>query len=176
MWVFGYGSLLWNPGFEPVEQVRADLPGYLRSFCMLSIHHRGTVKKPGLVLALDEAGAGSYCAGLALRASEAQADQVLEYLRERELVSSAYEEKWIDLTLVDGRNVRAVTYLVDRSHVQYCQYDLDHQARIIAGAVGGRGPNPEYLYNTAKLLQSLEIADPELDYLANKVSKLMKAG
>jgi cation transport protein ChaC len=95
-------------------------------------------------------------------------------LRARELVSSAYEEKWIDLKLVDGRNVRAVTYMVDRSHVQYCQYDLDHQARIIAGAVGGRGPNSEYLYNTAEFLQSLQIADPELDYLAIEVSKLTK--
>ena len=53
MWVFGYGSLLWNPGFEPIEQMRADLPGYRRSFCMLSIHHRGTPEDPGLVLALD---------------------------------------------------------------------------------------------------------------------------
>jgi len=175
MWVFGYGSLLWNPGFEPVEQVRADLLGYTRSFCMLSIHHRGTEKKPGLVLALDEAGEGAYCAGLALRASETQADQILEYLRARELVSSAYEEKWIDVKLVDGRNVRAVTYMVDRSHVQYCQYDLDHQARIIAGAVGGRGLNSEYLYNTAEFLQSLQIADPELDYLAREVSKLTKS-
>ena len=174
MWVFGYGSLLWNPGFEPVEQVRADLLGYTRSFCMLSTHHRGTEKKPGLVLALDEAGEGAYCAGLALRASQTQADQILEYLRARELVSSAYEEKWIDLKLVDGRNVRAVTYMVDRSHVQYCQYDLDYQARIIAGAVGGRGPNSEYLYNTAEFLQSLQIADPELDYLAIEVSKLTK--
>ena len=55
MWVFGYGSLLWNPGFEPIEQMRADLPGYRRSFCMLSIHHRGTPEDPGLVLALDKA-------------------------------------------------------------------------------------------------------------------------
>lgn len=174
MWVFGYGSLLWNPGFEPAEQVRADLKGYSRSFCMLSIHHRGTEHKPGLVLALDEAGAEMVCSGMALRASEEQADDVLAYLRERELISSAYEEKWIDLTLADGRCVQAVTYVVDRTHVQYCQYDLDHQASIIAGAVGGRGPNPEYLYKTAELLQSLQIADPELDYLAKEVLKLTK--
>ena len=82
MWVFGYGSLLWNPGFEPAEQVRADLQGYSRSFCMQSIHHRGTEEKPGLVLALDEAGADTVCSGMAFRASEAQADDVLAYLRE----------------------------------------------------------------------------------------------
>jgi len=70
MWVFGYGSLLWNPGFEPIEQMRADLPGYRRSFCMLSIHHRGTPEDPGLVLALDKAEATDLCAGLALRVDE----------------------------------------------------------------------------------------------------------
>ncbi len=175
MWIFGYGSLLWNPGFKPAEQVRADLKGYSRSFCMLSVRHRGTEYKPGLVLALDEAGAEMVCSGMGLRASEAQADDVLAYLRERELISSAYEEKWINLTLIDGRCVRAVTYVVDQNHVQYCQYDLDHQARIIAGAVGGRGPNPEYLYKTAELLQSLHIADTELDYLAKVVAKLTKS-
>ena len=175
MWIFGYGSLLWNPGFEPVEQVRADLQGYSRSFCMLSIHHRGTEENPGLVLALAKAGDEAMCSGIALQASEAQADEVLANLRERELISSAYEEKWIDLILIDGRCVRAVTYVVDQNHVQYCQYDLDHQARIIASAVGGRGPNPEYLYKTAKILQSLHIADPDLDYLAQEVINLTKS-
>jgi cation transport protein ChaC len=96
-------------------------------------------------------------------------------LRERELISSAYEEKWINLTLIDGRCVRAVTYVVDQNHVQYCQYDLDRQARIIASAVGGRGPNPEYLYKTAELLQSLHIPDTELNYLAKAVAKLTKS-
>jgi|TARA_B110000879_G_C11013106_1_gene447817 cation transport protein ChaC len=175
MWIFGYGSLLWDPGFEPVEQVRADLQGYNRSFCMLSIHHRGTEVNPGLVLALAEAGAAAICSGMAMRVSEAQADEVLANLRERELISSAYEEKWINLTLIDGRCVRAVTYVVDQNHVQYCQYDLDRQARIIASAVGGRGPNPEYLYKTAELLQSLHIPDTELNYLAKAVAKLTKS-
>ena len=88
MWVFGYGSLLWNPGFEPAGQVRADWPGYRRSFCMLSIHHRGTPAMPGLVLALDAANA-AICDGLAFRIAPEDETQVLAYLRERELVSSA---------------------------------------------------------------------------------------
>ncbi len=172
MWVFGYGSLLWNPGFDPVEQVRADMLGYTRSFCMRSIHHRGTVEKPGLVLALDQ-GEG-HCSGMALRVCEDQSAQVLEDLRERELISSAYVEEWTDLTLVDGRNVRAVTYVVDRNHDQYCLEPLERQAHIIAGAVGGRGPNPEYLFNTANLLHELQIPDPDLDWLSQRVQELLR--
>ena len=81
MWVFGYGSLLWNPGFKPREEVIATLPGYHRSFCMRSIHHRGTEEKPGLVLALDEA-EGAHCTGVALKVNEPEEEQVLEYLRD----------------------------------------------------------------------------------------------
>ena len=172
MWVFGYGSLLWNPEFNPVESVRADLPGYTRSFCMLSIHHRGTEKKPGLVLALDESAVDSHCMGMGLRVSDNEAEKVLTELRERELVSSAYLEKWIDLKLSDGRLVPAVTYVVDRNHPQYCQLELTNQAEIIAQAVGGRGANWEYLINTADFLQSLGIGDPELDWLVKEVTKL----
>ena len=175
MWVFGYGSLLWNPGFEPVEQVRADLPGYRRSFCMLSIHHRGTPEDPGLVLALDEAEAADACAGLALRVDEREAEHVLQELRARELISSAYVEKWVDLPLADGRRAWAVTYVVDRDHAQYCTYAQDQQAEIIARAVGGRGPNPEYLFKTADMLRDLGIPDPQLDYLAKTVANLTKS-
>ena len=175
MWVFGYGSLLWNPGFEPVEQVRADLPGYRRSFCMLSIHHRGTPDDPGLVLALDEAEAADSCAGLALRVDEREAEHGLQELRARELISSAYVEKWVDLPLADGRRARAVTYVVDREHAQYCTYALDQQAEIIARAVGGRGQNQEYLFKTADMLRDLGIPDPQLDYLAKTVANLTKS-
>ena len=175
MWVFGYGSLLWNPGFEPVEQVRADLPGYRRSFCMLSIHHRGTPEDPGLVLALDAAKAADACAGLALRVDEREAEHVLQELRARELISSAYVEKWVDLPLADGRRALAVTYVVDRDHAQYCTYALDQQAEIIARAVGGRGPNLEYLFKTADMLRDLGVTDPQLDYLAKTVANLTKS-
>ena len=175
MWVFGYGSLLWNPGFESVEQVRADLSGYRRSFCMLSIHHRGTPEDPGLVLSLDAAEAADACAGLALRVDEREAEHVLQELRARELISSAYVEKWVDLPLADGRRAQAVTYVVDRDHAQYCTYALDQQAEIIARAVGGRGPNPEYLFKTADMLRDLGIPDPQLDYLAKTVANLTKS-
>lgn len=172
MWVFGYGSLLWNPGFEVEESVIATLPEYHRSFCMRSIHHRGTDENPGLVLALDAA-PGAHCRGVGLAVASGQQDATLEYLRERELISSAYLEKFLEIDLADGRRVEAVAYVVDPDHVQYCGgLPLEEQAQIIAHAVGGRGPNTEYLYNTAAHLDELGIEDPDLRWLANRVRQL----
>lgn len=172
MWVFGYGSLLWNPGFTVAESVIATLPGYARSFCMRSIHHRGTEEKPGLVLALDEH-AESACQGLALRVTDGDEDQTLEYLRERELISSAYLEKNLKIHLSDGRDVTAVVYVIDEDHVQYCGgMPLEEQAQIIAHAVGGRGPNTEYLYNTAEHLTEVGLHDPALEWLHDRVKTL----
>jgi len=172
LWVFGYGSLIWNPGFEVEERVIASLPGYHRSFCMRSVHHRGTEENPGLVLALDEAHQAR-CHGVALSAPAHRRDEVLAYLRARELVSSAYVEKTLTVELTDGRTVEAVTYVVDPDHVQYCGgLDLEEQAQIIARAVGGRGPNTEYLFNTTVHLTELGIRDQELDWLTRRVRHL----
>ncbi|SFA99630.1 cation transport protein ChaC [Poseidonocella pacifica] len=171
MWVFGYGSLLWNPGFEPAERRLATLPGYSRSFCMRSIHHRGTPENPGLVLALDEA-EGAACEGVALRVRPGEEDPVLTYLRERELVSSAYLERHARVNLDDGRSVEALAYVIDPEHVQYCDLTLEEQAVAIAGAVGGRGPNPDYLYNTAAHLRDLGIEDADLNWLDLRVRGL----
>ena len=148
------------------------LPGYARSFCMRSIHHRGTVAEPGLVLALDEQ-PGRACEGVALRVAPGQEDATLAYLRERELISSAYVEKTLAVQPGDGREVRALVYVVDEAHEQYCGgLPLEEQARIIARAVGGRGPNTEYLYNTAAHLAELGLHDPALDWLTTRVRSL----
>ncbi len=172
MWVFGYGSLLWNPGFEFVDKQVALLGEYRRSFCMRSIHHRGTEEAPGLVLALD-AKSGATCDGLAFEVDGKNAPQVLEYLRERELISSAYLEIILPITLRDGRRVDAVTYVIDPDHVQYCgDLPLEEQAQIITTAVGGRGPNTEYLHSTADHLHELGISDDDLDWLSQRVSAL----
>ncbi|MCA0271447.1 MAG: gamma-glutamylcyclotransferase [Proteobacteria bacterium] len=172
MWVFGYGSLLWEPGFDFTEKVMARLDGWHRSFCMRSIHHRGTEAEPGLVLALDAVAKGS-CTGLAFGVAPEKADSVLAYLRERELISSAYLERHLPVTLTDGRSVEAVAYVIDPDHVQYCGgLPLDEQAAIIARARGGRGENRDYLWNTARHLHELGIADPELDWLAARVRHL----
>ncbi len=172
LWVFGYGSLMWNPGFEFVERVPASLPGFARTFCMRSIHHRGTVEKPGLVLALDPH-PEAVCKGLAFRVAPGEEGGTLAYLRERELISSAYLEETHALDLDDGRRVEAVTYVVDTDHEQYCGgLALETQARIIAEAVGGRGANTEYLWNTVAHLAELGIEDRDLDWLARRVRAL----
>ena len=172
LWVFGYGSLLWNPGFEVADQQLAVLHGYARSFCMRSIHHRGSESEPGLVLALDEV-KGAQCEGLAFAVKDGQEGSVLGYLRERELISSAYLEKTLTLSLAQGREVEAVAYVIDETHVQYCgNRPLEEQAQIIARAVGGRGPNTEYLYNTWDHLAELGLHDPDLEWLSHRVRTL----
>ncbi len=176
LWVFGYGSLMWNPGFPHVETRLATLPGFARSFCMRSIHHRGTVENPGLVLALDPH-EGAACHGLAFRVAPDAHAPTLAALRERELVSSAYVERRLTLDLHDGRRVEAVCYIIDTEHVQYCGgLPLDEQATIIARAVGGMGPNNEYLYNTARHLEELGIEDADLSWLARVVRALNAQG
>ena len=172
MWVFGYASLLWDPGFPIARQEVATLPGWHRSFCMYSIHHRGTSAEPGLVLALDAYPEGA-CQGQALQVAPGAEDETLAYLRERELISSAYLEKRLPVDLSSGETVEALTYVIDRNHVQYCgDLSLEEQARIIARAKGGRGPNTEYLYNTARHLSEMGLADNDLDWLADRVRLL----
>lgn len=170
LWVFGYGSLLWNPGFRPAEQRRAVLPAYHRSFCMLSVHHRGTPEAPGLVLALD-AVAGAQCTGIAFRAAEEDEDSVLTMLRERELVSSAYLERQVTLQTEAGP-LESLAYVIDPHHIQYVQLDLETQAMMIARSIGGRGPNPEYLHRTAAHLEEMGIADPDMRWLDTRVRAL----
>lgn len=170
-WIFGYGSLIWNPGFDPAERALARAPGFARSFCLRSLVHRGTPEAPGLVLALDE-GEGA-CDGVAFAVRAGEEDSVLAYLRARELVTSAYFEQAIALDLADGRRVRAVTYVIDRHHDQYCGgLSLEEQAQIIAQSTGGRGPNRDYLFNTAAHLHELGIPDTMLDALAARVREL----
>lgn len=172
MWVFGYGSLLWDPGFEVSETRVATLRGYARSFCMSSIHHRGTVEKPGLVLALD-AVEDAMCRGMAMRVADGHETRTLAYLRERELISSAYLEKTLSVGFENGVGVEAVTYVIDPQHVQYRgAIPLEEQAQIIARAIGDRGPNTEYLYNTAAHLHEIGLHDPDLDWLAARVRQL----
>lgn len=172
MWVFGYGSLIWNPDFPVAERQIARVTDWHRSFCMHSIHHRGTVDVPGLVLALDHA-PGLYCDGVAFRVTSGAEAETLAALRERELISSAYLERHLPLALSDGRHVTALAFVIDPDHVQYCGgMVLEDQAQIIARAVGGRGPNREYLRATADHLAQLGIADADLTWLSDRVRQL----
>jgi cation transport protein ChaC len=172
MWVFGYGSLIWHPGFPVAERQVARLTGWHRSFCMRSIHHRGTVTAPGLVLALDAA-EGASCDGVAFRVEPGAEAETLAALRERELISSAYLERTLPVTLSGGGQVQALAYVIDPDHVQYCGgLALEQQAQIIAQATGGRGPNRDYLFSTASHLADLGIADADLEWLAARVRAL----
>ena len=173
MWVFGYGSLLWNPGFPVARAEQATLHGYARSFCMSSIHHRGTEDHPGLVLALD-AVETAHRTGIAFAVEPGHEDRTLIELRERELISSAYLERMLDVELKAGETVNAVTYVIDPDHVQYCGgLPLEDQARIISTAVGGRGPNTEYLFNTTEHLAEIGLHDPDLEWLSQRVRALI---
>ena len=118
LWVFGYGSLIWRPGFEFIDRVPARLIGEHRALCVYSFVHRGTPEKPGLVLGLDRGGA---CRGVAFRIPETKRNETVAYLRAREQVTSVYREVmrsvWLDN---DARQrVSALVYVVDRGHVQY---------------------------------------------------------
>ncbi|MEH7828384.1 gamma-glutamylcyclotransferase [Gemmobacter denitrificans] len=171
MWVFGYGSLIWDPGFPVAERRIARLTGWHRSFCMRSIHHRGTEDAPGLVLALDRATSAT-CDGVAFRVAPGHESATLAALRERELVSSAYLETRLEV-LADADRLDCLAYVIDPDHVQYCGgLALEEQAQIIARATGGRGPNRDYLWNTAAHLAELGIADPDLEWLAARVRDL----
>lgn len=170
LWVFGYGSLLWNPGFAVAERVRARLEGWRRGFCMRSIHYRGTPAAPGLVLALDR---GGVCEGMALRAEPGTEAATLAYLQDRELMGSAYVERSLPVALADGRHVTALTYVIDPDHDMYCgALTLADQARIIATAAGDRGANRDYLWNTAAHLAEVGIHDPDMDWLAAEVRRM----
>jgi glutathione-specific gamma-glutamylcyclotransferase len=173
VWIFAYGSLIWDPGFAWTDRRLARVEGLRRSFCMRSIHHRGTPERPGLVLALDAAEGGGACEGLAFEIDRRIAEETLEYLRARELVSAAYLEAEHPVALSAGGVVRAVTYVIDRAHAQYCGgLPLEEQARIIATATGGRGPNADYLHRTAAGLTALGCPDPDLTWLSARVKML----
>jgi len=171
-WVFGYGSLLWNPGFPVAQQKSARLVGWHRSFCMRSIHHRGTAEDPGLVLALDRQ-EGAHCDGVAFFVAAEHAAETLAELRERELISSAYLETIQQLETSEG-TLDAVTYVIDTLHEQYCGgLALEEQAQTISTAIGGRGPNTEYLWNTAAHLEETSLRDDDLSWLADRVKVLV---
>jgi len=162
IWVFGYGSLLWNPGFEYSEHQLATLHGFRRAFCLWSIHYRGTMAAPGLVLGLDPA-LDERCEGVAFFVPAGAAAAVHAYLQERELVSYAYHERLEPLTLADGRAVLALCYVVDPEHSQYAGgLDLHSQADVITRAAGSAGPNSAYLENTVRHLAELGIADESM--------------
>ena len=158
VWVFAYGSLIWNPGFPYTSREPATLTGFHRRYCVRSTIYRGTPQAPGLVLGLEQGGA---CEGVAYRvAPELEAD-TMQYLRERELITSVYKETVVRVATRDGTRRDAVTYVADTEHAQYVgPQDFETIVETIANASGIAGPNYEYAINTWANLANLGIDDP----------------
>jgi cation transport protein ChaC len=166
LWVFGYGSLMWRPGFEFIEQVPARLIGEHRALCVYSFDHRGTPERPGLVLGLDRGGA---CRGIAFRVAAGQRRATIAYLREREQTTHVYREVmrsvWLDNDARD--RVSALAYVVDRGHVQYAgRLSLSEQLHFVSQGHGRSGPNTDYVLSTVKAIEAEGFRDAQLHQLA----------
>jgi glutathione-specific gamma-glutamylcyclotransferase len=166
LWVFGYGSLIWRPGFEFIERVPARLIGEHRALCVYSFVHRGTPEKPGLVLGLDRGGA---CRGIAFRVAEKNRAATVAYLREREQVTSVYREVMRSVWLENEarQRVSALAYVVDRGHVQYAgRLSLAEQLRHVRQGHGQSGVNREYVLSTVAAIEAEGFRDAPLHQLA----------
>lgn len=174
LWVFGYGSLMWRPGFYFEESPLGLLKGAHRSMCIYSISHRGTPERPGLVLGLDQGGA---CRGVAFRVRRGHEKETLDYLREREQVRKVYRETVRPVQLLDGsrRRVQAVCFLVDRNNSQYAgRLSLDEQLRIVSESAGDSGNNVEYVLNTVRHLEDAGVHDRLLSGLAARLADKLR--
>ena len=169
LWVFGYGSLMWRPGFAFETQVPGLLIGAHRALCVSSIHHRGTPERPGLVLGLAPGGA---CRGVTFSIPAEAKDDTIAYLRAREQISEVYVEAYRRVRLADGsgRIVQALTYLADHTHAQFVDaLDLEAQVRIVRNGLGPSGANIDYVLNTVRHLEELGVHDAKLAALATRL-------
>jgi cation transport protein ChaC len=166
-WVFGYGSLMWRPGFPHQARRAATLHGRRRAFCIYSVHHRGTYERPGLVLGLAPGGATR---GVAYQVAEADWPEVYAYLKEREQPTETYIEAWRAVRLADGRRVEALTFLSDVAHPQWAgALSIERQAELIAGAKGLSGRNVEYLRDLVEHLREEGVRDTAMERLLGLV-------
>jgi cation transport protein ChaC len=170
LWVFGYGSLMWRPGFEFLERVPARLIGLHRALCVFSFVHRGTPEKPGLVLGLDR---GGMCRGVAFRVAAAKREATIAYLRGREQVTSVYLETVRRIELEDEarRQVRALTYVVDRGHVQYAgRLSVAESVHYVRQGHGRSGINRDYVVETVRALEALGYREGDLHRIAAQLA------
>jgi glutathione-specific gamma-glutamylcyclotransferase len=169
LWVFGYGSLMWRPDFPFLERHPARIIGLHRALCVYSFVHRGTPEKPGLVLGLDRGGA---CRGIAYLVAAADRDATISYLREREQVTSVYLETFRRITIATTprRDVTAMTFVVDRGHVQYAgRLDLDRQVHLIQQGHGRSGANRDYVLSTVAEIEAQGCHDSGLHAIAERL-------
>lgn len=172
IWVFGYGSLMWRPGFPYQDSMPAILVDYARSFCLWSESHRGKPGHRGLVLGLD-AQAGTACEGMAFRIADEDWIDTAAYLEERELIGYPYDPAHLTVSLRDGREVRAHCFVARHTHPHYAgPLPLETAAQVILTASGEMGLNRDYLINTVEALESHGYHDPGLHALLLRVRAL----
>ena len=171
LWVFGYGSLMWNPGFPHEAILPAWVEGYARAFCVRSQGHRGTPERPGLVVGLTP---GGRCRGLLIQAQEHHKASILDYLWRREMdLADGYVPRRVIARTDDGHEIEALTFVVDLAHAAYAgRLSTEETARRIATAHGQRGSNRDYLERTLAELDRLGIQDPGLISLGRAVRQL----
>lgn len=178
LWVFGYGSLIWRPGFPFKASYPARLFGFHRTLCVYSHVHRGTPERPGLVMGLDRGGS---CHGVAYHVDATNHDSVLRYLREREQATMVYQERYQKVHLATGksdapRTVLALTYCVDRTHEQYAgTLPREKQLAIVDGARGQSGVNPDYVIETCRALDRMGVHDATLHWLTTRLEDARRA-
>lgn len=174
-WVFGYGSLIWNPGFRFTERKQAIVHGFHRSLCMYSYMYRGTPERPGLVLGLDRGGA---CHGVAFRVKAEDWEETVAYLRAREQVTMMYREvtRLVRPIAREPLALEALTYVVDRTHAQYAgRLDHETQMRHVLQGHGQSGSCRDYVLNTVAHLRALGIRDRLLERLAAELALVPSA-
>ncbi len=159
-WVFGYGSLMWRPGFPFAEMAPAHLHGWRRDMCIQSIHYRGTPEIPGLVSGLTPGGS---CMGRAYRIHFEHKEDVIAYLDDRELVTDVYLPQHHEVALDDGRSVTARVYVADVKHVQFAgHWQVDDKIVYLLQGHGTEGRSIDYLANILDQLNHLGIDDDHL--------------
>ena len=166
VWVFGYGSLIWNPAFHFVEKRTARVHGYHRRFCLWTPLGRGTTENPGLMLGLERGGA---CRGVIFRIAESAVETELDILWRREMFTGAYRPTWMSAHSPGGVET-AVAFVINRAHGRYAgRLSEDQVAHHIATAEGPMGPCSDYLFETVAHLAELGIRDRRLESMAARV-------
>ncbi|MBI1239015.1 MAG: gamma-glutamylcyclotransferase [Alphaproteobacteria bacterium] len=170
LWVFGYGSLMWNPAIHVTESDVALLRGYQRRFCLQLMMGRGSPERPGLMLALDVGGA---CHGLAHLIAPESVESETNILWMREMLSGAYHPAWVDIEIKD-RVVRGLTFVINHDHPRYVGWlSEDEVAHRIAQAEGLLGTNRDYLFRCARLLEERGMADPYVQSIHRRVEAIL---
>jgi cation transport protein ChaC len=163
LWVFGYGSLMWSPGFSFKDKGPGRVHGYHRALCILSTRYRGTEHKPGLVMGLCRGGS---CWGMAFRVDAARVRHALARLWQREMPRRVYAPRLLQVQLRSGRYVRALAFLADPTHPAYVrELDLHSRARLVAQGIGQRGQCVDYIRNTLDHMHEVGVNDLHLEHI-----------